>query len=75
MPILLRIYLHVEHFALVHWPEEQSTTVLKLSSILEPPLLRITVGDACTVKFGIQKCDGCIAGIGKLSAVKQSKAW
>ena len=56
---------YVEHFALVFWPEEDSTTVVKLSAIQQPSLSQMHAGAECTVKFGGQKFNGAIAGIGK----------
>ena len=51
---------------LIYWPEEESTTILQPSAILEPPLSQLTIGTKCTVKFGRQQYCGQLAGIGVL---------
>ena len=53
-------------YLLIYWPEEESTTILHPSAILEPPLSQLTVGTNCVVKFGRQQYLGQLAGIGKI---------
>ena len=55
-----------EKFVLVYWPDEESTSVVHQTAILAPPIANQTIGCVCTVKVGGTKCDGRIAGIGKL---------
>ena len=57
---------YIERFVLVYWPEEHSTTVIKDSAVIKPPLSELTVGEVCVIKFGKQNCNGQLAGIGKL---------
>ena len=52
-------------FLLVYWPEEESTTILQPSAILEPTMSQLQVGTMCVVKFGRKEYCGQLAGIGK----------
>ena len=54
-----------EHFALIFWPEEDSTSIVRCGLVLEPPMAQLTVGTSCKVRVGRAVCSGRIAGIGK----------
>ena len=44
----------------MYWPEQDSTTVVKQSSILEPTLVQLTVGCDCTVKLRTGRIEGIV---------------
>ena len=57
--------LFTESYVLVYWADEESTSVVRQTSVIAPPPAKQAVGSVCTVKVGGMKCDGRITGIGK----------
>ena len=54
-----------EDYALVYWPEEVSTSVVRCGQLTG--YASLVIGTTCTVAIGRKKFSGRVAGLGKLS--------
>ena len=60
------LYTHpTEDYALVYWPKEFSTSVVRCGQLTD--YASMVIGTTCTVAIGRKKYSGRVAGLGKLS--------
>ena len=56
--VVFLIFSTQAQWVLVHWPEEDSVSIVKHTSVVHPPLPQFRKGDECDVLIGKKKFTG-----------------
>ena len=64
--LCMQAFTTVGWYALVHWPEENAVSVVKIQNITSPPQNELKQGIECTVKVQKSFFKGTIAALGEL---------